>query len=242
MDNIIIFGATGAIGQSIARQLHQEGASVFLAARHEEERQLLASELGARHCAFDAYDEASIAAVIDQAAQAGPITGLVWAVGSILLKPLRKLTADDFAATFHLNVTAAALAISHASESLKQSQGSVLLFSSVAASQGFAAHGAIGAAKAAVEGLALALATEMSPDVRVNVIAPSLTQSKMAAPLLSNEIMAKGIAQSHPIRRLGTGEDFATLAALLMDQKRSGWMTGAIIPVDGGRGVLRTKG
>ena len=65
MDNIIIFGATGAIGQSIARQLHHEGASVFLAARHEEERQLLASELGARHCAFDAYDEASIAAVIE---------------------------------------------------------------------------------------------------------------------------------------------------------------------------------
>ena len=242
MDNIVIFGATGAIGQSIARQLHKEGASVFLAARHEEERHSLATELGARHAPFDAHDEASIAAIIEEAAKAGPITGLIWAVGSILLKPLGKLTQDDFATTFALNVTGAAMAIRYASDSLKAGKGSVLLFSSVAASQGFAAHGAIGAAKAAVEGLALALATEMAPDVRVNVIAPSLTRSKMAAPLLSNDIMAKGIAQSHPIRRLGSGDDFASLAALLMNPERSGWMTGAIIPVDGGRGVLRTKG
>ena len=242
MKNVIIFGATGAIGASIARQLHHEGASLFLAGRDSANCQALANELGARHGLFDAMDEASISAVIAQAEEAGPLTGLVWAVGSILLKPLAKLNADDFATTFHLNVTAAALAIKAASASLKQGHGSVLLFSSVAATQGFAAHGAISAAKAGVEGMATALATELAPDVRINVIAPSLTQSKMAAPLLSNDIMAKGIAQSHPLRRLGTGDDFAPLAALLMDPARSGWITGAIIPVDGGRKSLRTKG
>lgn len=242
MKNIIIFGATGAIGQSIARQLHADGALLYLAARHEAERGALAQELGARHGTFEAFDEASIRDVIAQAAQAGPITGLIWAVGSILLKPLAKLTSADFEASFQLNVTSAALAIQAASPSLKEGNGSVLLFSSVAASQGFAAHGAISAAKAAIEGMARALATELAPDVRINVIAPSLTHSKMAAPLLSNEIMAKGIAQSHPIRRLGEGADFAPLAALLMDPARSGWITGAVIPVDGGRKSLRTKG
>lgn len=242
MNNIIIFGATGAIGQNIARQLHQEGAGLVLAGRTEAETAELARELGADYALFDAHDEASIQTVISKASAKGPITGLIWAVGSILLKPLAKLTKDDFSNTFHLNVTAAALAIQAAAPSLKEGQGSVLLFSSVAASQGFAAHGAISAAKAGVEGLAVALATEMAPDVRINVIAPSLTQSKMAAPLLSNEIMAKGIAQSHPIRRLGEGQDFAPLAALLMDPKRSGWITGAVIPVDGGRSSLRTKG
>ena len=242
MKNIIIFGATGAIGRSIAHQLHSDGASLFLAGRDDGECSALAAQLGARHGQFSAADEASIQAVIAEAQKAGPITGLIWAVGSILLKPLAKLTAADFENTFQVNVTSAALAIQAAAPSLKEAQGSVLLFSSVAASQGFAAHGAISAAKAGVEGMAIALATEMAPDVRINVIAPSLTQSKMAAPLLSNEIMAKGIAQSHPIRRLGEGTDFAPLAALLMDPARSGWITGAVIAVDGGRGSLRTKG
>ena len=118
----------------------------------------------------------------------------------------------------------------------------MLLFSSVAATQGFTAHGAISAAKAGVEGLAVALATEMAPDVRINVIAPSLSQSKMAAPLLSNEMMAKGIAQAHPLRRIGNAQDFAPLSAMLMDNERSGWITGAVINVDGGRSSLRTKG
>ena len=242
MENIIIFGATGAMGQHIARQLHEDGANLYLAARDEAERASLATSLHARHGYFDAFDEASITQAVAEASTKGPLTGLIWAVGSILLKPLAKLSQDDFQNCFHLNVTSAALAIKAAAPSLKQGQGSVLLFSSVAASQGFAAHGAIGAAKAAVEGMAIALATEMAPDVRVNVIAPSLTHSKMASPLLANEIMAKGIAQSHPMRRLGEGQDFAPLASLLMDPAKSGWVTGTVIPVDGGRKSLRTKG
>lgn len=242
MKNIVIFGATGAIGRAISHQLAHEGAGLFLAARDDTDLSELAHGLGAKYATFDATDDASISHVITQAEQAGPITGVIWAVGSILLKPLGKLTVNDFATTFQLNVTGAAIAVQAAAHSLKSTQGAVLLFSSVAAQQGFTAHSAIGAAKAGVEGLALALATELAPDIRVNVIAPSLTKSKMAAPLLSNEIMAKGIAQSHPIRRLGEGTDFAPLAALLMDPVRSGWITGSIIPVDGGRKSLRTKG
>ena len=242
MENIIIFGATGAIGSAIAHQLTADGASLYLAGRNESELSSLASELGANHGICDAMDENSIAHVIEQAKENGPITGLIWAIGSILLKPLGKITADDFQNTFYLNVTAAGLAIKQAAESLREGKGSVLLFSSVAASHGFTAHGAISAAKAGVEGLAVALATELAPDVRINVIAPSLSQSKMAAPLLSNEMMAKGIAQAHPLRRIGNAQDFAPLSAMLMDNQRSGWITGAVINVDGGRSSLRTKG
>lgn len=243
MQNILIFGATGAMGKAIAKQLSKEGAALCLAGRDQSELDQLAQECGqSRTCTFDAFDDASLANAVAYAEQSGPITGLIWAVGSILLKPLSKLSSDDFSQTFHLNVTAAALAIKQASASLKEGEGSVLLFSSVAASQGFSAHGAIGAAKAGVEGLALALATELAPDIRVNVIAPSLTYSKMAQPLLNNEVMAKGIAQAHPVRRLGQGQDFAHLASLLMDGTKSGWITGAVIPVDGGRKSLRTKG
>lgn len=242
MKNIVIFGATGAIGAAIARQLADDGASLYLAGRDEAELAALARTLGARYGVFDAFDEASVATIISQAETQGPLTGLIWSVGSILLKPLAKLTSDDFQNCFYLNVTAAGLAIQKAAASLREGQGAVLLFSSVAAGQGFTAHGAISAAKAGVEGMALALATELAPEVRINVIAPSLTNAKMAAPLLSNEMMAKGIAQAHPMRRLGEGDDFAPLASVLMDGSKSGWTTGAIIAVDGGRRALRTKG
>ena len=242
MKNILIFGATGAIGEAIARELKKDDASVFLAGRNEAALQSLSHEIDAPFAVFDAMDEASVRQVIATASAQTPLTGLIWAVGSILLKPLGKLTSDDFQNCFYLNVTSAALAIKEASASLREGQGSVLLFSSVAATQGFNAHGAISAAKAAVEGMATAIATELAPDVRVNVMAPSLTDSKMAAPLLSNEMMAKGIAQAHPMRRVGQGGDFAPLASLLMNPERSAWITGAIIAVDGGRKSLRTKG
>ena len=134
MENIIIFGATGAIGSAIARQLTTDGASLYIAGRNESELSSLASELGANHGICDAMDENSIAHVIEQAKENGPITGLIWAIGSILLKPLGKITAaDDFQNTFYLNVTAAGLAIKQAAESLREGKGSVLLFSSVAA-------------------------------------------------------------------------------------------------------------
>ena len=242
MNNIIIFGATGTIGSALARQITHEGGSVFLAGRDEAATSALAAELGADYGLFDAADEASVQDLIAKANAKTPVTGLIWAVGSILLKPLAKLSAQDYASTYHLNVIAPALAIRDAAPHLKTTHGAVLLFSSVAATQGFVAHGAIASAKAGVEGLARSLAAELSPEIRVNVIAPSLTDSKMAAPLLSNEVMAKGIASAHPLRRLGEGQDFAALGTLLMDNERAGWITGTVLAVDGGRQSLRTKG
>lgn len=242
MTHTIIFGATGTIGSALAHQITKEGGTVFLAGRDEGQTRALAAKLGTDYGLFDAHDEASIQSIVEVANEKSPITGLIWAVGSILLKPLSKLTAQDYASTYHLNVIAPALAIRDAATHLMSNQGAVLLFSSVAATQGFVAHGAIASAKAAVEGLGRSLAAELSPDIRVNVIAPSLTDSKMAAPLLSNEVMAKGIAAAHPLRRLGEGQDFAALGALLMDNQRAGWITGAVIAVDGGRQSLRVKG
>ena len=242
MQNIIIFGATGAIGRATSHQLAADGASLTLAGRDEASLSALAAEIGGQIAICDAMDEASVTAVIAQAASNGPITGLVWAIGSILLRPLAKLSASDFADCYYLNTVAPALAVRDALPSLKEGQGSVLLFSSVAATQGFTAHAAIASAKAGVEGLVRSLAAECAPDIRVNAIAPSLTHSKMAQPIVANEAMAKGIAQTHPLRRLGEGTDFAPLASLLLDNTRSGWITGAIYPVDGGRQSLRTKG
>ena len=121
-----------------------------------------------------------------------------------------------------------------------EGRGSVVLFSTVAVQQGFPNHSIIAAAKGAVEGLTRALAAELAPHVRVNAVAPSLTRTPLAAALTQNEPMAKAIAAMHALPRLGEPEDMAACAAFLLSPD-SGWVTGQIIGVDGGRSTLRTK-
>ncbi|MBD8903708.1 short-chain dehydrogenase, partial [Methylobacterium bullatum] len=117
----------------------------------------------------------------------------------------------------------------------------VVLFSTVAVAQGFAAHASVAMAKGAVEGLALSLAAELSPHIRINVVAPSLTRTPLAAAITSNETLASGIASMHALQRLGTPEDIGALAAFLVSAE-AGWITGQVIGADGGRSTLRTKG
>jgi NAD(P)-dependent dehydrogenase (short-subunit alcohol dehydrogenase family) len=234
---LLIFGATGGIGQALARTLAASGRAIHLAARDPA---ALGAELGAPVSTFDARDDASIAAAVADATTDAGLGGLAWCVGSIVLKPLARASADDFLDAFRLNVLGAALAVKAAQPALAKAGGAVLLFSSVAVRQGFPMHSVISAAKGGVEGLALALAAELAPSVRVNCIAPSLTRSKMAAPLLSNPAMEKAMGAMHPLGRIGTPEDAALLGAFLLGPQAS-WMTGQILGVDGGRGTLRVK-
>ena len=120
---------------------------------------------------------------------------------------------------------------------MKKNKGSVVLFSTVAAQRGFTNHAIIASAKAAVEGLTVSLAAEFAPNIRVNCIAPSLTNSKIAEPMLKNKALAEGIAKAHPLKRLGEGKDSASLAKFLITEDSS-WVTGQIIAVDGGRSKL----
>ncbi len=126
---------------------------------------------------------------------------------------------------------------------LKASDGasSIVLFSTVAVAQGFAAHASVSMAKGAVEGLTLALAAELAPKIRVNCIAPSLTRTPLARSLTGSDTMAAAIAQMHAMQRLGEADDSAALAEFLLSPD-AGWITGQIIGVDGGRSSLRTKG
>jgi len=157
-----------------------------------------------------------------------------------VLKPLGQVTAADMATAFALNTIGPAMAVKAAAASLAPGSG-IVLFSTVAARQGFANHVAIAAAKGGVEALTLSLAAELAPRLRVNCIAPSLTRTPLAARLTGNEAMAKAIAGLHPIARLGEPDDAAALAAFLLSAN-AGWITGQVIGVDGGRSTLRTKG
>ena len=147
------------------------------------------------------------------------------------------VTEQDFNKCMKLNLYSAVEVIKGYQESLKKNKGSIVLFSTVAAQKGFTNHAIIASAKAAVEGLTVSLAAEFAPNIRVNCIAPSLTKSKIAEPMLKNTTIAEGIAKAHPLKRLGEGKDSASLAKFLISEDSS-WVTGQIIAVDGGRSKL----
>jgi NAD(P)-dependent dehydrogenase (short-subunit alcohol dehydrogenase family) len=236
---IVVVGATGGIGGALARRLAARGAQPFLVARDAGKLAALGAELDAPWQAADVTDTAALKAAV--AAAGTPLAGLAFCVGSILLKPATRLAEGDYLDAFRLNVVAAAMAVQAAIPGLVAGKGAVVLFSSVAARTGFPNHAAIGAAKAAVEGLAVSLAAELAPNVRVNAIAPSLTQTQLAEPLTRSPQMAEAIARQHPIPRLGTAGDQAGLADFLLSDAAS-WITGQVIGVDGGRGALAGKG
>lgn len=179
----------------------------------------------------------------DEAAKGGALGGLAYAVGTINLKPFDRLTAEDFERDFRLNALGAARAIQAALPALKacEAGSSVLLFSTVAVRQGFTSHASVAMVKGAVEGLVRTLGAELAPKIRVNAIAPSLTETPLAAPLTKSPQMAQAIAAMHAIPRLGSPRDVAALGAFLMSEE-AGWITGQVIGVDGGRSTLRTKG
>jgi NAD(P)-dependent dehydrogenase (short-subunit alcohol dehydrogenase family) len=238
---ILIYGGSGGIGSALARRMRAKGEAVHLAGRDEAKLKAVADEIGATFSVCDALDGASLAA---SAIAAGPvISGFAYAIGSINLKPVSRLTETDFLNDFRLNAAGAAMAIQAALPGLKAAEGTpgIVLFSTVAVAQGFAAHASVSMAKGAVEGLTVALGAELAPKIRVNCIAPSLTRTPLARGLTASEPMATAIAQMHALQRLGEADDSAALAAFLLSADAS-WISGQIIGVDGGRSMLRTKG
>ncbi|MCX5477973.1 SDR family NAD(P)-dependent oxidoreductase [Kaistia geumhonensis] len=238
--HILIYGGTGGIGSALARRLAAEGHRLHLVGRDADRLAGLAAATGATWTAGDVRDAALFERVSEEAGTT--IDGLAYLVGTINLKPLGRIGAEEALDDFRVNALGAMLAVKAALPALKRSSAaSVLLVSSIAARQGFSAHASVGMAKAAVEGLTLSLAAELAPRIRVNCIAPSLVRTPLAAPLTQSESMAAAIAQLHPMQRLGEAEDVASLAAFLLSPEAA-WMTGQVIGVDGGRSTLRAKG
>ena len=230
----LIFGATGSIGSNLSEQLKASGHDIHLVGRNVDEVKLLSEKFNCSYTIADVLEDDFINKVKSDVED---VKGIAYCVGSIDLKPLRMTKQEDFNKCMKLNLYSAIEIIKVFQESLKKNKGSIVLFSTVAAQRGFTNHSIIASTKAAVEGLTVSLAAEFAPNIRVNCIAPSLTNSKIAEPMLKNKALADGIAKAHPLKRLGEGKDSASLAKFLISEDSS-WVTGQIIAVDGGRSKL----
>ena len=234
----IIMGAHGGIGETLSQSLAHNDHQVFATAR---DASTIVPHANITSASVDVLQTDAIEQAIAKADSSDGIAGLAYCIGSIDLKPFKAAKDDAYLASYELNVLGAIRALRAAEAGLKKANGSVVLFSTIAVQQGFPNHALISTAKGAVEGLTKALAAEWAGKVRVNCIAPSLTDTPLAAPLTSSEPMAKSIAAMHPIARLGTASDSAAMAEFLLSENSS-WITGQILHVDGGRSTLRNKG
>ena len=232
----LIFGATGSIGSNLAKLMVSRNQDVRLLGRDENGLKSLSSELDCKYSVVDVLNEQSIKNLKNEF-EGLDISGIAYCVGSIDLKPIRAVKKDDFIKCFDLNFFPIVETIKNFQDNLKKNKGSIVMFSTVAVQRGFTNHSIIASVKGAIEGLTVSLAAEFAPNIRVNCIAPSLTKSKIAEPILKNKLIAEGVAKAHPMKRVGEGKDAAAMAQFLLSDDSS-WITGQIIGVDGGRSKL----
>ena len=228
MKNILLIGGSYGIGLAIAKELQYEN-KVFVASRTNEN----IVDLHVTHLPFDATTDTLNTNLLPEV-----IDGLVYCPGSINLRPFKGLKPETFESDLQINFISLVKVIQSVLPNLVASeQSSIVVFSSVAASMGMPFHTSVAAAKGAIEGFAKALAAEYAPKIRVNVIAPSLTDTPLADKFLNNETKQEKSAERHPLKRFGKPEDCANMASFLLSNKSS-WISGQIFHVDGGMSTL----
>jgi NAD(P)-dependent dehydrogenase (short-subunit alcohol dehydrogenase family) len=226
--NILIVGGTSGIGAALSKKLADQ-AHLYIAARTAD------SSDGSTAIRYDVLTD-----TLDTTQLPEKLDGLVYCPGSINLRPFKGLKTETFRADFELNLIGAVHTLQTVLPKLQLAQqASIVFFSTVAVQTGMPFHASVAAAKGAVEGLTRALAAELTPNIRVNAIAPSLVNTPLADKFLNNETKLARAAERHPLQRVGTPEEIAALAAFLLSDDAA-WITGQILTVDGGIGTLKS--
>lgn len=228
MKTFVLIGGSSGIGLSSATLLKERGHRVIVLARNAPSH-----AEGIEFYAWDAMTEPFPTLPIDT------LDGLVYCPGSIVLKPFNRIAESEFLEAIQLNALGAVKALQSTFALLrKNGSASVVLFSTVAVQTGMPFHSSVAMAKGALEGLTRSLAAEWAPHIRVNAIAPSLTQTPLAEKLLSTPEKIEAGNKRHPLGRIGQPEDIANAVVFLLEETSS-WITGQILAVDGGMGQLK---
>jgi 3-oxoacyl-[acyl-carrier protein] reductase len=238
----VVFGAYGGVGSALSRRLAKKGANLLLAGRDETRLADLAAELGAQKFALDATNLRMVESCMKEASELfGQVNGVANCVGSLLLKPAHLLSEEEWDATINTNLKSGFAVVRAATAAMSPHGGSIVLLSTAATRIGLANHEAISAAKAGVEGLALAAAASYaSKGIRINCVAPGMTRSPLTAKLLQNEMMAKASAGMHALGRIGEPNEVSSAIEWFLDPEQS-WVTGQVLGVDGGLSRIRSK-
>lgn len=230
MKTYIIIGASSGIGLQLAKTLADNGDTVigtYNSHPLENSQNITYHPLNVT------------AAELDLSFFPDVIDGIIYCPGSINLKPFGRIKAEDFSNDFNLQVGGLIKVLQYAFPALKKSEhASVVVFSTVAVQLGLPFHSQVSASKGAIEGLTKALSAEWAPSIRVNCIAPSLTDTPLAANLLNTDEKKAANALRHPLKKIGTASDIANMAAFLLSENAA-WITGQIIHVDGGMSTVK---
>ena len=237
----LVAGAGGGIGSELSRHLKKAGANVFLCGRDTQKLESLQRELDADGALIDGANFASYEDALAKASAHGKLNGAVCCTGSVILKSAHATTQQEFDATIAANVTSAFGMLRSSAKAMMDQGGSIVLVSSAAAQIGLQNHEAIAAAKGAIIGLTRSAATTYArSNIRVNCIAPGLTETPMTARLTSNEASRKASEAMHALGRLGKPSDIVSGMLWLLSEEAS-WVTGQVIGIDGGLGSLKTR-
>ena len=231
MANYLIIGGSSGIGQALVETLSKNGDSVTASYFTGDN---LTQIPGVNYFQYDVKQVFPSLEFLPES-----IDGMVYCPGAIDLKPFGRMSPDQFLDDYNLQVVGAIRVLQAvASLLLKGNNPSVLFFSTVAVQMGYPFHTKVSASKGAIEGLTKALAAEYAPKIRVNAIAPSLTDTPLSAKLLNSEDKKEANAQRHPLKKIGQAQDLANLAEFLLSEKAA-WITGQIMHVDGGMSQLK---
>jgi len=226
--NILFIGGSTGIGLETIKLLQNEH-NIYVASRSNENLQ----NLNIEYIKFDSgVDEFNSELVPEE------LHGFVYCPGSINLRPFRSLKISTFEEDLNLNFLSMVKTLQNVINNLKKSgNSSIILYSTVAVKIGMPFHTSVSASKGAIEGFARSLSAEYAPGIRVNVIAPSLTNTPMAERFLNNEIKKEKVGNRHPLKRCGESIDIANYTAFLLSDKSS-WITGQTLGIDGGMSTI----